>query len=122
MYTEDLNSYDASGYYIAIIDGRRCANWKHFLQEIGIAFQFPRYYGVNMNALSECINDLDWLAAENYLLVIKNSAQLLCEEPEAEREYVRTFFEAVIKEWDSVPNYDGEDAYRKRADFRVLWE
>jgi RNAse (barnase) inhibitor barstar len=106
-------------YYIAVIDGSECRTLKAFLEKIGKAFKFPSYYGKNLNALAECLNDLEWLDKPNYILIIKNSKEFLMNESEETRTHIFSFLERVSKEWANVPNYEGEEIYRKKADFRI---
>jgi RNAse (barnase) inhibitor barstar len=75
-------------YYIAVIDGTACRTMKSFLKEIARSFKFPSYYGQNMNALNDCINDLEWIDKPNYILVIKNSKDFLSKEPKEEPTHV----------------------------------
>jgi RNAse (barnase) inhibitor barstar len=106
-------------YFIAILDGSDCKTLKSFLKRIGKAFKFPSYYGENLNALNECLNDLEWLDKPNYILIIKNSKELLCKESEEMRNHISSFLEEVSTQWANVPNYEGEEIYRKKADFRI---
>lgn len=110
-----------SQYYIAVIDGSRDRTVKSFLKNIGKVFKFPSYYGNNLNALNDCLNDLEWIDKPNYLLIIKNSKEFLSKESEEARSHIISFLDRVSKQWANVPNYDGEDQYRKKADFRVRW-
>lgn len=106
-------------YYVTILDGSDCRTLKNFLKEIAKAFGFPSYYGQNLNALSDCLNDLEWLDKPNYLLIIKNSSKLLISESEETRKHVFELLERVSKQWAHVPNYKGEELHRKKADFRI---
>jgi RNAse (barnase) inhibitor barstar len=116
LFAEKISNNE---YYVAGIDANNCKTKKSFLIVIGTAFQFPSYFGQNLDALKECLNDLEWLDKPNYILLIKNAKELLSEEPEEVRDKILILLEDVSKEWANVPNYEGEDAYRKRADFRV---
>jgi len=111
-------------YYIAVLDGSDCKTLKSFLNNIGKAFKFPSYYGKNLNALNDCLNDLEWLDKPNYILIIKNSKEFLSKESEETRNHIFSFLERVSKQWANVPNYEGEEIYRKKADFRIkmLWK
>ena len=68
-----IHILEADGYYVGIIDGVKCNNLKNSIANIAEAFRFPDYYGKNLDAFSECINDLDWLSELNYALIISNS-------------------------------------------------
>ena len=69
------------GILLVEADAVLMMNYESSLRELTAVFQFPDYFGKNYNALKECITDLDWLPAEGYLFVIKNSANLMIEEP-----------------------------------------
>jgi RNAse (barnase) inhibitor barstar len=116
LFAEKISNKE---YYVAGIDANDCRSKKSFLRAIGIAFQFPSYFGQNLDALRDCLNDLEWLDKPNYILFIKNSKEFLSQEPEEVRDKILILLEEVPKEWANVPNYEGEDLYRKKADFRV---
>jgi len=106
-------------YYVAILDGSNSKTVNSFVNEIGRAFKFPSYYGKNLNALDECINDLEWIDKPNYFLIIKNYEDFLKDESLETRDHILSFFQRVAKEWASVPNYEGEEVHRHKADFKV---
>jgi RNAse (barnase) inhibitor barstar len=110
-----------SQYYVAVIDGSHNRTLKSFLRNIGKTFKFPSYYGNNLNALKDCLNDLEWIDKPNYLLIIRDSKEFLNRESEQTRSHIISFLDRVSKQWANVPNYVGEDQYRKKADFRVRW-
>jgi hypothetical protein len=111
----------STGYFVATIDGRECTTLSLFIKNVANAFKFPDYFGNNVNAFFECINDLDWLDASNYVLIIQNSNYLLFEDPN-NKSYVQDMLKRIIAEWSNVPNYVGEDKYRKPADFKICYE
>jgi RNAse (barnase) inhibitor barstar len=119
-----MNNYKElkeKGYFIGVIDGAKVRTSESFIIEIGNAFKFPSYYGKNMDALAECINDLDWLEEKNYALIIENSSQFLIDETETNKKYILNFLEKVHKEWANVPNFEGEEEFRKKADFKIIF-
>ncbi len=116
LSNEKINDED---YYVAIIDGSDCQTLNSFLKKMGLVFKFPSYYGQNLDALNECLNDLEWLDKPNYILLIKNAQKLLCKEAIEVKNRVLALLENVSKEWANVPNYKGEEEYRGKADFRI---
>jgi RNAse (barnase) inhibitor barstar len=121
MKENEINTYKKEGYYVGIIDGKKCFDIKSFLNEIGIAFKFPDYYGQNLSAFDECINDLDWIIENKYLLIIDNANSFI-ESKIEDKNYILNKLNEVSKEWKNVPNYEGEEAYRKAADFKILYK
>jgi hypothetical protein len=121
MELQKINNLRNSGYYVAILNGAECKNLTTFISSVARLFQFPSYYGHNINAFIECINDLDWIAESNYALVIDNSAILMSNDNDDNRRYITELLEKVSKEWENVPNYQGEDEFRHKADFKVIY-
>lgn len=103
----------------AIIDGGKCLNKMETLNEIGKAFIFPDYYGHNLDALEECLNDLSWLDADNYSLIINNYSKFLSDEDEELKEQFKNIFNDAIHDWANVPNFDGEEEYRNKSIFTI---
>lgn len=109
-------------YYVATINGEDCQDWESFLKAIGFAFKFPEYYGENLAAFRDCINDLSWLEQENYLLFINNSSKLLCKgTQEDDQEYLMKLFNKITENWKLGPKAEGEDETRKVSNFKVIY-
>lgn len=94
---------------------------KDFIKEVGKAFEFPDYYGENIDAFWDCIRDLSWLNADNYTLKIENSRYFLTLEDEDTQKEIYDLLEKVREDWANVPNYKGEDQYRSKADFCIQY-
>lgn len=110
---------DDSLYYIGIADGRHMKTLQAFLSEMRNVFNLPDYYSENLNSLAECLNDLEWLNKSNYLLIIKNSDAFLKGERADVKKSILEFLDNVAMEWGNVPNFEGEDSYRKKSDFQI---
>lgn len=65
---------------IVLIEGSRCRTKSALLTEWGRALSFPDYFGRNWDALDECLDDLDWLGAEQISVVVSEAADLMAEE------------------------------------------
>ncbi|WP_051416703.1 barstar family protein [Asinibacterium sp. OR53] len=121
IITDALDTYklNPKTTYVAIIDGHKSQTLKGFVHEMSIAFKFPDYYSDNMNSFREIINDLEWLEKSDYLLLIISSEELLKMGQGDDKEYVHNLLSDIHKEWENVPNYPGEDEYRKKSHFIV---
>jgi RNAse (barnase) inhibitor barstar len=62
---------------VRVLRGQKMADIHAFYDEIGAALQFPYYFGENLNALDECLRDLEWLPADRYVIVVRDAAQVL---------------------------------------------
>ena len=87
------------GILLVEADAALMMNYEGLFRELAAVFQFPDYFGKNYNALDECITDLDWLPAEGYLFVIKNSARLLIEESDDDLGVLLRILDEAGKEW-----------------------
>lgn len=67
---------------------------KELFAVIASAMQFPDYFGHNWDALDECLCDMDWLPAEGYLLVLRNSAKGWSQSPYILGRFVTIWLEA----------------------------
>lgn len=108
------------GYLIAEVNGSKAQNITGFLKEVSKAFKFPSYFGFNYNALKECLNDLDWIDQDNYLLLIENYDQLLLEEDAIDLSDTLKLLIKTANEWVNVPNFKGEEEFIKRANFKIF--
>ena len=78
--------------------------------------QFPWYFGENWDALAECLTDLDWLPADQYVLAIDQADQLLAHEPSRE---LRTLFDLLAATGDFRLG-DAAEAGTPARQFRVV--
>jgi len=115
MNSQLIDGLKNNGYYVGIIDGKECQDKQSFLVNIAKAFQFPDYYGNNLDALWECINDLEWLVESNYALMINNSKLFLSKCSRTDRNKIIDLLNDVPNEWSNVYQY------RNIADFKVIY-
>ena len=88
-------------------------------QEFAAALQFPYYFGENWIALRECLVDLEWLPAEEYLLIIFDFPQLLQSDSKGLRVLMNILGEVAL-EW-GTPISVGEYWDRPAKPFKVLF-
>ena len=65
------------------VDLEGCADKQELLARISRTLEFPDWFGGNWDALFDCLNDMSWMPAEGYLLVLENADELLRDSPEA---------------------------------------
>lgn len=66
--------------FIAKLDGACCRNSNDFFSEIKLQFELPDYFGKNLDALYDCMLDLEWITQEQIILYIENADQLFADE------------------------------------------
>lgn len=86
-FDDYINNYRKNDNgFVAILRGKRMQSFNDLFNEIAAVFQFPWYFGMNWNALNECIKDLSWLNKSYYLIGIDESSKILVEEQEDDKE------------------------------------
>jgi RNAse (barnase) inhibitor barstar len=88
--------------FIATLDGALCKNSEALYGELKRLFEFPDYFGKNLDALYDCLMDLEWVAQDHVILIIKHFEQLLSEEhqdPELLEDFILTL-EDACKSWE----------------------
>jgi hypothetical protein len=70
----------APGMCIRRLRGEKMSNESRLFDEVSAACQFPYYFGENWDALSECLNDLSWMPADSYVLVVSNACLVLADD------------------------------------------
>jgi hypothetical protein len=57
--------------------GWRMRDREGVFDQFAALLQFPRYFGGNWNAFSDCLRDLEWLHASGFLIVLLDAADIL---------------------------------------------
>lgn len=88
--------------------------------EISAALEFPAYFGQNWAALDECLADLSWLPAKTYVLLVRDSMELLTAESPHQFEVFLKVLKAAASEW-AEPVEAGQPWDRSEVPFHVLF-
>ena len=96
------------GFALRLIDGTHCATPAALFSEFAQALAFPDYFGHNWDALEECLEDLAWLPAKGYVLLIENAQAVI---PDDEEKCLTLFevLDAVGQAWSQAPNGIGQN-------------
>ena len=102
----DLSRLRNSEFFVAVVDGRRGRTKLALIDEFGLALCFPSGVGRNWDAFEEVLNDLEWLPASGYVIVVTHADELLADEPDAEYHKLIDILTTTGKEWAT-----GDDGY-----------
>ncbi|MCA9094941.1 MAG: barstar family protein [Planctomycetaceae bacterium] len=106
--------------FVGLMDGRTMQDWEGVFESFGNTFDFPDYYGRNLNALIECLGDLEWLPFDGYVIVIDSSELLLIrEQPDDINYFIEIMTNEVVHYW-ARPIDLGESWDRSSKPFRIL--
>lgn len=122
FYIYDSASLIKPLHNTAVADGEKCRDLKTFVGLLAEKFSFPDYFSDNLDSLEEILNDMSWLEDNNFAIMISNYADFLKSEKPSRKAALLNLFAETASQWQHVPNYPGEEAYRDRADFRIYIE
>jgi len=100
-YLKEFKKSLAGGYF-AILNGEKMHSINNLYVEFADKLRFPDYFGFNGNAFDECINDLEWLEAIGYLLIVENGDELLIDDEKDSIDWFIETISAAGDEW-SIP-------------------
>ena len=86
IISNTIPEYNDVDILVANIDGAKCKSLKKFFAVIAKELRFPEYFGHNLDAFDEMINDLTWLGYEAVIIIITNFEDLLILEEEDEED------------------------------------
>lgn len=98
-------SLECEGMVVKKIEGSKCETLDGLFAEFTEVLQFPDYFGNNWAAFDECLNDLDWLPGEAYLLLIEDTDQVITTSDNSFKIFVETLMRSV-DEWTEGRNFD----------------
>jgi len=81
------------------VRGHKAKTTSSLFDEMAAALQFPSYFGENWNALDECLNDLEWLPGDAYVLVFERGPELLSLESPTEFQSLLQVLTQASLEW-----------------------
>ncbi len=107
-----------SAVAVIMIDGESCQSHDEMLNEFAEKFNFPSYFGFNLDALDECLNDLEWIGVERYLLIINHFNKFLKDEPMVFQQFT-LILKDTIQEWNIGRCYGAQ--YDPPTQFDVIF-
>lgn len=84
-----------------VIDGNYTQHISDFYAQIAKDLHFPDYFGKNLDALNDCLNDLSWLKHDQVHIVLKHYDNFLSKEPKDVRWNVLHVLSDSAKTWKS---------------------
>lgn len=96
---------DKEKIFYSMIEGKNCQKVEDLFQEFATKLKFPNYFGENWAAFDECLNDLEWLDSEKFVLFIKDFDKVLIGDGEEFKVFVN-ILNSTINEWISGRDYD----------------
>ncbi|MEU7067756.1 barstar family protein [Streptomyces sp. NPDC046161] len=81
--------------YVARLSGQDMPDEVSAFQHFSEVLKFPEYFGWNWNAFYDCVRDLEWLSADNRILIINSAeAALNGDDVDVRKEFLRSLWRA----------------------------
>jgi RNAse (barnase) inhibitor barstar len=80
------------------IDLKKVVDKAGSLKEIANALEFPSYFGMNWDALVDCLTDMAWRPAAGYVLFFINGGHFAARAPD-DMKTVLTIFGSAVEYW-----------------------
>jgi hypothetical protein len=94
----------AEGIMCLKVRGKKCQEFQSMFDEFSAALQFPYYFGENWAAFDECLNDLEWLPFEKFLLFVSDAPYLLRNENDGDFRDTITLLQNTAANWKNLRN------------------
>lgn len=89
------------GYDLVEIDSSELLTLRMFYEALAEVFEFPDYFGFNLDSLDEILNDLSWIDNENILIYFTHTDQFLIKERNHKKVLaVLDLLDATCEEWE----------------------
>ncbi|MFF8844349.1 barstar family protein [Streptomyces sp. NPDC015127] len=97
--------------YVARLDGRRMPDTDAVFQQFYDRLGLPDYFGWNWDALSDCLRDLKWLSADQYVLIVEAADEVLSRDAAGRRLLLTTLLRAGQR-WSFTQRAEGIELSR----------
>jgi len=84
---------------VCILNGIEIDNLNKLYSIISSKLNFPDYFGRNLDALDECLNDLEWIDDTDIYIMIYNFSKLLFNENYKKKREVLDILNKSVKYW-----------------------
>ncbi|MFF3677944.1 barstar family protein [Streptomyces sp. NPDC002120] len=97
--------------YVARLDGRQMRDTDAVFRQFYDGLRLPDHFGWNWNALFDCLRDLEWLPADQYVVIVEAADEALAGDAAGRRSLFGTLLRAGQR-WSSVSRPEGIDVGR----------
>lgn len=118
FYDATLTLKEQGQLIVRHIRGSKCRSVTALFDEFSAVLQFPYYFGGNLSAFDECLNDLEWLPGEGYVLLISNANEFLIND-ERDFDSIIEILHCTAREW--VEGRDFDDFPTQPTPFHIVF-
>src|SRR5712671_4928139 len=97
-----LRFEEGKGLAVRVVRGTKMRSALQLFDEFSAAFQFPLYFGENWDAFEECLNDLEWLPARGYVLLVSDTPEVLSQQQYRQFEIFADILFKTSEKWGAT--------------------
>jgi len=109
---QELESSEAT--FLAKIDGVNIQTLEDYIFEVQTQFKFPSDCRDSIDSYLDWIRDLDWIEAEEYVLIITNYSSFMKDTPEIKKLIISYFRDTILPFWQEEIKHVMVDGQPKR--------
>jgi len=87
--------------HLVEIHGKDIQSWDDYLNKIQVGFLFPNGRRVNIDGYNDWMQDLAWLGAESYVLVIHEYSEFLTHDAGCKEMIMEIFRDLILPWWQA---------------------
>ncbi len=106
-------------WHIAMLDCSLFHDELGFFLELKKIFKFPSYFGNNLDAVQDCLTDLEWIKKTNIILIIQNSEKLIAE---ASGKELMEHFLSILSDTMILWNQKGNEGYLPKKFYTYIYQ
>ncbi len=101
---DDIKNIRLTNTFKVTLHGDKCPLADNLYQALQRSFDFPDYFGHNMDALYDCLLDLEWIVEPNVALILEDFDELLDEEIDGDLlvENFLCLLDDVVQSWNRL--------------------
>lgn len=88
-------------YFVGTVQSHSLEGKDDFLTRLAEAFRFPNCFGANWDAVQDFLRDLDWIAAQGYILIVRGARELWRDTPQLGGSLISVWM-SVAGEWANI--------------------
>ncbi|MBK8955139.1 MAG: barstar family protein [Saprospiraceae bacterium] len=97
--SEKFHTLKFRNAYVVQLNGKLCTTSDDLYRQLKSHFEFPDYFGNNLDALYDCLMDLEWITQDHIVIYFENADLLLSGEvadPDFLEDFWGTLYDVCI--------------------------
>ena len=107
-------------WHMAILDCNNFKDESSFYLELKKLFKLPSYFGNNLDAVADCLTDLEWIKKSNIIIIIHN-IDAIDPEDEIKNRIIKDFL-LILKDTMNLWNVKGNEGFAPKKFYTFIYK